>query len=136
MVPVPVFVLYWIWFRSRIRFRWIGWTGFGFIVALVSVPDLVCVALVSVPDFVLYWICFRSRIRFRWIGWNGGQSSLPGFLGYDFACQHAWMLKMSESVGSEPLEYTSGEKSSALRTRSRVCGLRSQWLFTRSVRGV
>ena len=91
---------------------------------------------VSVPDFVLYWICFRSRIRFRWIGWNGGQSSLPGFLGYDFACQHAWMLKMSESVGSEPLEYTSGEKSSALPTRSRVYGLLEQWLFTRSLRGV
>ena len=141
-VSVPYFVLYWIWFRSRIRCRWIGWNGgqsspgFGFIVALVSIPDLVCFALVSVPDFVLYWICFRSRIRFRWIGWNGGQSSLPGFLGYDFACQHAWMLKMSESVGSEPLEYTSGEKSSALPTRSRVYGLLEQWLFTRSLRAV
>ena len=43
---------------------------------------------------------------------------------------------MSESVGSEPLEYTSGEKSSALPTRSRVYGLLEQWLFTRSLRGV
>ena len=77
LVSVPDLVLYWIWFRSRIwfvcfwlRFRIWFFNGFGFgpgfdlcvlrvgsrfgfIVVLVSVPDLVCVFLVSVSDFVL-----------------------------------------------------------------------------------
>ena len=63
LVSVSDLVLYWIWFRSRFDLCVLGvGSRFGFIVVLVSVPDLVSVFLVSVPDLVLYWIWFRSRI--------------------------------------------------------------------------
>ena len=112
-VSVPDFVLYWICFRSRIRFRWIGWNGgqsspgFGFIVALVSVPDLVCVALVSVPDFVWIWFRSQQQTKFVWFAYVF-ESQAKNLIWFGFKAGPATRQRQSIAIASS--EWTPGNR--------------------------